>query len=133
MEGGGAEGDEGAEMLRGGVSLVRGEAVAGMRGVERREEAVAVNLGDDGGGGDGERERVAVDEAGLGAGVVELHGVDEEVVGGDGEGADGGEHGEARGLVDVDAVDGGGVDFGDGDGERGGADEAVERFALRRW
>ncbi len=66
-----------------------------------------------------------------GAGVVELHGVDEQVVGGDGEGADGGEHGEARGLDDVDAVDGGGVDFGDGDGERGGADEAVEGFALR--
>ena len=62
--------------------------------------------------------------------MVELHGVDEEVVGRDGEGADGGEHGEARGLDDVDAVDGGGVDLGDGDGERGGADEAVERFAL---
>ena len=130
MEGGGAEGDEGAEVLRGGVSLVRGEAVAGMRGVERREEAVAVDLGDDGGGGDGERERVAVDEAGLRAGVgkVErsrLHGVDEQVVWRDGEGADGGQHGEARGLVDVDAVDGGGVDLGDGEGEGGGADEAV--------
>jgi len=45
--------------------------------------------------------------------------------------ADGGEHGEARGLVDVDAVDGGGVDLGDGDGECGGTDEAVERFAAR--
>jgi len=76
-----------------------------------------------------------VDELGLGAGVgqfgeIELHGVDEEVVGRDGEGADGGEHGEARGLIDVDAVDGGSVDLGDGDGQRGRADEAVERFAL---
>ena len=72
-----------------------------------------------------------MDELGLRAGVeIELHGVDEEVVGGDGEGADGGEHGEARGLVDVDAVDGGGIDLGDGDGEGGGADEAIERLAL---
>ena len=101
-----------------------------MRASRAHIEAVAVDLGDDGGGGDGERERVAVDEAGLGAGVVEPHGVDEEMVGGDGEGADGGEHGEARGLVDVDAVDGGGVDLGDGSGECGGADEAVEGFAL---
>ena len=116
--------------MRGGVALVRGEAIAGLRGVEPREEAVAVDLGDDGCGGDGERERVAVDEAGLRAGMVEPHGVDEGVVGGDGERTDGGEHGEARGLVDVDAVDGGGVDLCDGDGESGGADEAVERFAL---
>ena len=69
VEGGGAEGDEGAEVLRGGVPLVRGEAVAGMRGVERADEAVAVDLGDNGGGGDGEGERVAVDELGLRAGV----------------------------------------------------------------
>jgi hypothetical protein len=41
------------------------------------------------------------------------------------KGADGGQHGQARGLVDVDAVDGGGVDLGDGDGEGGGANEDV--------
>ncbi len=49
----------------------------------------------------------------------------------DGEGADGGQHGKACGLVDVDAVDGCGVDLCDGEGEGGGADEVVERFALR--
>ncbi len=64
------------------------------------------------------------------AGVVEAHGVDEEVVGGDGEGVDGGEHGEAGGLVDVDAVDGLGVDFGDGDGDGGAADVLVEGLAV---
>ena len=94
-----------------------------------------MDFGDDRGGGDGERERVAVVEAGLGAGVGELgeveeHGVDEEVVGGDGEALDGVEHGEARGLVDVDAVDGFGIDFCDGDGEGHFADLAVEVLAL---
>ncbi len=76
------------------------------------------------------REGVAVEEAGLGAGVVDAQGVDEQVVGCDGEALDGVEHGEAGGLVDVDAVDGFGVDFGDGDSEGDLADLAVELFAL---
>ncbi len=52
------------------------------------------------------------------------------MVGLEGEAGDGGEHGDARGLVDVDAVDGLGVDLGDGDGEGDAADAAVELFAL---
>jgi len=52
------------------------------------------------------------------------------VVGGDGEALDGLEHGEAGGLVDVDAVDGLGVDFGDGDRDGELADLAVEELAL---
>ena len=87
-------------------------------------------FGDDGGGGDGERERVAVEEAGLGARVVEAHGVNQQVVGRESEALDGGEHGDARGLVDVDAVDGLGVHLGDGDGEGAAADMAVEPLAL---
>lgn len=130
VEWGWAEDSEGAAVLGGGVSLVRGEAVAGMLGIERAEEAVAMDLGDDGGGGYGQGERVAMDELGLGAGVVEPHGVNEEVVGGKREVADGGEHGKARGLVDVDVVDGGRVDLGDGDGQGRGANKTVEGFTL---
>ena len=85
VERAGAEFAEGAAMLGRGVALVRGEAVAGVDGVELAHQAVAVDLGDDGGGGDGERERVAVEEACLRAGMVEAHGVDEEVVGREGE------------------------------------------------
>jgi hypothetical protein len=126
---------EGSAVLGGGIALVGGEAVLGVEEVEVSHEGVAVDFGDDGGGGDGEGERVAVEEAGLGAGVgylgeVEEHGVDEEVVGGEGEALDGEEHGEAGGLVDVEAVDGGGVDFGDGEGEGVLADLAVEELAL---
>ncbi len=89
-----------------------------------------MNLGDNRCGGDGEAERVSVDELGLAAGMVEAHGVDEEVVGLKGKALDGGEHGHSRGLVDVDAVDGLGVDGGDGEGERHAADLLVEGFAL---
>ncbi len=52
------------------------------------------------------------------------------MVGGEVEALDGEEHGEAGGLVDVEAVDGFGVDFGDGDGEGELADLAVEELAL---
>ena len=135
MEGARAVEGEGSAVLGCGVTLVGGEAVLGMEVVEVAHEGVAVDFGDDGGGGDGEREGVAVEQAGLGAGMgelgeIEAHGVDEEVVGGDGELLDGEEHGEARGLVDVDAVDGLGVDFGDGDGESDAANLAVEELAL---
>ena len=126
---------EGSAVLGRGVALVRGEAVLGVEEVEVAHEGVAVNFGDDGGGGDGEAEGVAVEEAGLGAGMGQLvqvyvHGVDEQVVGGDGEALDGEEHGEAGGLVDVDAVDGLGIDFGDGDRDGELADLAVEELSL---
>ena len=127
--------DEGATVLGRGIAFMGGEAVLGMEEVEVAQERVAVNFCDDGRRGNGEGESVAVEEAGLGAGVgelgeVEKHGVDEEVVGGEGEALDGEEHGEARGLVDVEAVDGFGVDFCDGDGEGLLADLLVEELAL---
>jgi len=78
----GAEFGEGAEVAWGSVTHVTGEAVGGEAGVEGGDEGIAVDLGDDAGGGDGEREGVAVDKAGLGAGVVEAHGVNQEMVGG---------------------------------------------------
>ena len=56
-------------MLGGGVALVGGEAVLGMEEVEVAHEGVAMDFGDDGSGGDGEAEGVAVEEAGLGAGM----------------------------------------------------------------
>ena len=130
VERAGAVGAEGEAVLGGGVALVGGEAVLGVDLVELAHEAVAVDLGDDGSGGDRKRKGIAVEKLGLGAVVVDAHGVDEQVVGGGGEALDGGEHGEARGLVDVDAVDGGGVDFGDRDGEGHAADALVEALAV---
>src|SRR5438105_11154298 len=62
--------------------------------------------------------------------MVEPHSVDEQVIGCDGEALDRSQHGNARGLVDVDAIDGLGIDFGDRDSESALADTAVELFAL---
>jgi hypothetical protein len=130
VERGGAVLAEGAEVDRGAVAFVGGKAVVGVPVVEARDEGVAVNLGEDAGGGDGERERIAVDEASLRAGMVETHCVDEKVIGRDGELADGGEHGKAGGLVDVDAVDGGGVYFGNREADGKRADDGDEALAV---
>jgi len=135
VESAGAVFGEGTSVLGRGVAFVRGETVLGMEEVELAHEAVAMDFRDDGRGGNGEGERVAVVEAGLRAGVrelreVEQHRVNEQVVGRGGEALDGLEHSETGGLVDVDAVDSLGVDFGDGDAEGDFADLAVECFAL---
>lgn len=130
MEGAGAVLSEGSAVLGSGVAFVRGKTVLRELCVELAEEVVAVDLGDDRGGGDGEAERVAVIQLGLCAGVVDEHGVDDEVVGSVGELLDGGEHSHTGGLVDVDAVDGFGIDFSDGVGESDAADFAIEFFAL---
>ena len=130
MEGAGTVLGEGSAVFGRGIAFVGGKTVLGVEDVEVAHEGVAMDFGDDGGGGDGEGEGVAVEEPGLGAGMVDTHGVDEEVVGRGGEALDGQEHGEAGGLVDIDAVDGFGVDFGDGEAEGDLADLAVELLAL---
>jgi hypothetical protein len=62
---------------------VLGEAVAGKLEVQLDEQAVAVDFGQDTGGGDGEADCVAVDDGLLGAGPVNgVAAVDEKVVGG---------------------------------------------------
>ncbi len=130
MEGAGAVLAEGAAVLWRGVALMGGEPVLRVESVQLAHERIAVNFGNDGGGGDGEGERVAVEEPGLGAGVVDAQGVDEEVIGRAGKSVDRGEHGEAGGLVDVDPVDGLGVDGGDRDGESAAFDAFVEPFPI---
>src|ERR1019366_2661194 len=81
VERAGAEGDERAAMLGRSVTLVRGEAVAGMDYVEFAHQAIAMHFGDHRSGGYGKGEGVTVEEAGLGTGVVETHRVDEQVIG----------------------------------------------------
>ena len=118
-------------MLGAAVALVAGQAVAGELAVELDQQAVAVDFGEDAGGGDGEAAGVALNDGLLRAGIVDgVAAVDEEIVGGEGELLDGEAHGEERGLADVDAVDGCGVDGGDGEGYGFEADFGVEFVAL---
>lgn len=113
MEGGGSEAGEGLEVFGGGVALMAGEAVAGEVVVGAEGPFIAGGFGEDGGGGDGGDLGVALDDGILGQGEVDGEGVDEEVVGLGAEGLDGAADGEPGGLIDIDAVDVGGVDPGD--------------------
>lgn len=76
-----------------------------------------MGFGEDGGSGDGNTSRVAFDERFLLDENVELHGVNQEIVGNDGKLLERGGHGLAAGLIDVPGVDAGGINFGDGPGQ----------------
>ena len=116
-----------------GVALVLAEIVAGPAGVHVGHEAVAGDLGGDGGGGDGVADAVAAGDGGYGeAGFVEGEVVDEEVMGLRIESVDGSDHRQAGGGDDavlVNLLRAGGAD---GDGEGVLADVLVGAFALLR-
>ncbi len=114
------------------VALVIAQAVFGIEVVPLAHHLVAIDLGDDGGGRDGVAALVPLNERLLGKGKVEGNGVDQHEIGGGIELLDGGLHGEARSLVDVDAVDSGGIDGGDGPGDGAFANALGEHFAAIR-
>ena len=76
-----------------------------------------MRFGENGGGGDGNTARVSFDKGFLFDEDVELHGVDQEIVGNDGKLLERGGHGLAAGLIDVPGIDARGVDFGDRPGQ----------------
>ena len=121
---GGAVALEGGAVVAGAVAGVLVPAVMGVSGGEAEHGAVADDLGDDAGGGDGEGGGVPADTAAgravEGGGAVA---VDEGEVGRGGEAGDGAAHGEHGGVEDVEAEnlgDGGGAD---GDLRAGAAEE----------
>ncbi len=93
------------------------EAVAGINAIEFFESRVAMRFGEDGCGGDGNAAGVAFDEGFLLDEDIELHGVDQEIVGLDAELLESGGHGLAAGLVDVPGIDTGRINFGYGPSE----------------
>jgi len=97
-------------MSAGGVAFVAVEAVGRESFVQLAEQPVAMDFGQDGGGGDGDDTQIAFGEAQLGKiQRLELDPIEEQVVGGWREGLDGAAHGEAGGGGDA-----AGVDFGGG-------------------
>ena len=119
------------QVLGGGVALVVSEAVVGVEGVVHGHDVVAVDFGDDGRGGDGDGEGVAVGDA-----VVrdvdfrQGEGVDEGVLGDGREGGEGFGHGEAAGRGDAKGVDALRRDDAEADGEGLGAYLLGELFTL---
>lgn len=102
----GAELREGLEVGGGAVALVGGKAVAGMAGVQFEHPAVARDLGEDAGGGDGQARRVALDDGVVGDGeTADGEAVDEGQVDPAGDGRDGAGHRQVRRAEDVQAVD----------------------------
>lgn len=98
---------QGRQVARRAVSLVGGQAIDRKDRIPGRDHAIAFDFGDDRGGGDGGRERVAMNNVSLGKVAIEFHGVDQEIAGGGRQLLDGMEHGETRCLVDIDLIDAG--------------------------
>lgn len=97
------------EMGAGGVAFVAVKAVGRVTFMQLTEKPVAMDLGQNGGGGDGNDVQVAFGEAQLGkVKRLELDPVEEQVIGAGREGLDGPAHGEAGGGGDAAGVDFGG-------------------------
>ena len=123
---------QGFEVIGSGVTLVASKAVFRIDDVPLFHASVAMSFSEDRGGGDGNAARVAFNERLLLDENIELHGVNEQIIGLDGKQLQGGSHGLAAGLIDIPRVDALGIDFGDGPGEGMLADAWSEiRAAFR--
>jgi len=134
VNGAGAVLFEGGEMLFGAVAFMLGEAIERVLLVQGQHHAVAGNFGDDGGGGDGEAEGIALDDRTLRQRHGwQAHGIQQERLGGLREAGDGLAHGmfcSLQNILCVDQFDGAGADA---DGEGVLHDGIIERIAsLRR-
>jgi hypothetical protein len=105
------------EMVGGAVAFVTRQAVLWINGVPLFHARIAMRFREDGGSGDGDTAGIAFNQGFLLDQDVEVHGVNEQVIGLNGELPESGSHGLARGLVNVPGVDALGVYFGDGPGE----------------
>ena len=95
------------------VSHIRGESIAGISAIELADHGIALNLGDDRGGGDGGRNRVAVENSRLVALKIDAQRIDEQVVRSRRKLGDSFFHCLLRRPIDVDRVDGGDIDASD--------------------
>jgi hypothetical protein len=120
-------------MLRRGIAFVRSQPVSGKDFVPHAHAGIAIHFGDDGRRGDGVAARVALDERALRHGQVDGHRVDQQKIGRGVQLLDRLAHGQTRGLVDIDGVDGGGVHGGHGPRHGALADALRQHFAPFRF
>src|SRR4029077_1060453 len=121
---------QGGEVVGSAVPLVGGETVGRVDGIPVAEHAVALDFGEDGGGGNGCGESVAVNDGALGKGAVEADRVNQQIIRGRRELENGIAHGDTRGLIDVDLIDARGVHGGDRPGDGVLTNALGENFAA---
>lgn len=115
------------------IAFVAAEPVLGVNIVPFAHGAVAEYFSDDGRGGNGMTAFIALNDGELGDGDIEGEGVDQDIVCRRLELLDRELHSEAGSMVDVDAVDGFGVDGSDGPGDGTLLDTAGKDFAVGRF
>jgi len=98
-------------MIRGSVTFVASQSILRVDGVPFFHASVPMCFGQDGRGRNRNAAGVASDERLLFNQNIQLHGVDEQIIGRDGELLQGSSHGLSAGLIDVPSIDPLGVDF----------------------
>src|ERR1700676_1832919 len=121
---------QGCEMVWRTVSLVRGQAIHGKDRVPGGDHAVTFDLRNDGGGGDGGRERVAMNDRSLGKLAIDSDCIDKKIARRWRQLLNRMQHGEARSLIDVDLIDASGIHGGDGPGDGMLANQERKFFAA---
>ena len=117
MKGRGSVLAEGVQVIGGGVTFMASQAVLRIDGVPLGHTRIAVRLGEDGSGGDGNAASISVDDGFLLDEHVEFDGVEEQIVRDNGKLAQSGGHGLAAGLINIPGVNALRIDFRDGPGE----------------
>ena len=112
-----AVGAQGCQVIRCGVAFVLRQPVLGVNSVPFEHPPVALYFGDDRGRSNGNRERISVDERFLLDQDVELHGVEEQIIGRDFQLPQSFHHGLAAGLIDIPGIDAARINFRDRPGE----------------
>src|SRR5229473_1063652 len=123
---------QGREVMRRAVALVGREAIYRKHRIPFANHAIALDLGQDGSGGDGGRKRITMNDGLLWQFAIEAHGIHQQMVGARIEPQHRLTHCDARGLVDVDLVDAGGVHGGEGPSDSVLAD-ALGQYLAAFW
>ena len=100
-------------MFGGGIAFVLSQAILGIDGIPFLHAGIAMRFGQDGGGGDRDAAAIAFDERFLLDEHVKLDGVEEQVIGNNGQLLERRGHSLATGLIDIPGIDPLGVDLGD--------------------
>ncbi len=112
------------------VSLIRCQSVHREDRVPGGDHAVPFDLGEDRGGGYRSGQRVTVDDRLLGKFTIEFYGIDEKMARRRRQLLDRMQHCEARSLINIDLIDAGGIDSGNGPGDGVLTNEGREFFAT---